>query len=374
MTTDPEGHSTTNTWDEFGRQVKQALPLGQVSSNEFNAQGQLWKQHDFENQRTEFVYDNFGRVKAKFRFDAGSDAPSNAVCYVYNQLGQLYQVIERYGEDCTTNACDGYAALVGPPGRPAPTGWAAVIEGAARVLARAAVPALGIGFFALAMLLIPGMREAGRLMKEFYLRGGWRLDRERARLGRFGLRLANRSARKLRLPSLFWRFATCDDGHRVDRVMHAFAPEATAMLFSPDLPTKMSATPDGFLLSRMICLTLIPSAASPATAFLPNMSWPMRAIKVTAPPARAAATAWLAPLPPGTLENSPPRIVSPAFGMRSALIIMSVLELPITRIGCLGKSSDEISADRSGGIIGRLSCFIRSEQFQLLPNEFKITA
>jgi len=45
-----------------------------------------------------------------------------------------------------------------------------------------------------------------------------------------------------------------------------------------------------------------------------------------------AATAWLAPLPPAAMENFPPRIVSPGLGMRGTLMIISVLELPTTKI------------------------------------------
>src|SRR5664279_1785569 len=76
----------------------------------------------------------------------------------------------------------------------------------------------------------------------------------------------------------------------------------------------------------------MPSLTNPATASSPNMSRPTRAINVTSPPARAAATAWLAPLPPAAVTNSPPRMVSPGCGMRSSLMIMSVFELPMTRI------------------------------------------
>src|ERR1035437_5061443 len=90
----------------------------------------------------------------------------------------------------------------------------------------------------------------------------------------------------------------------------------------------------------------MPSAAKPAIALSPNMSWPTRATRVTAPPARAAPTAWLAPLPPAALANSPPIMVTPGFGMRSILMIMSVFELPTTRIEFLviGGMNDGVSA------------------------------
>src|ERR1051326_4045700 len=55
-------------------------------------------------------------------------------------------------------------------------------------------------------------------------------------------------------------------------------------------------------------------------------------MKVTFPPARAALTAWLAPLPPGAVRNSPPNNVSPGAGRRLSLMTMSVFELPMTQI------------------------------------------
>jgi len=54
-------------------------------------------------------------VKAKFLFGAGSNAPGKAICYHFNALGQADQLTERYGADANTNACDGYAVLVGLP-------------------------------------------------------------------------------------------------------------------------------------------------------------------------------------------------------------------------------------------------------------------
>src|SRR5260370_42490087 len=114
--TDPKGRTNTTLYDAFGRQAGQGLPLGQTNYNVFNSKGQLWKQYDFKLQRTEFVYDNFGRVKAKFLFPTGATTPGNAVCYKFNPLGQLTQITERSGADATTNGCDGYTALVGRPG------------------------------------------------------------------------------------------------------------------------------------------------------------------------------------------------------------------------------------------------------------------
>ena len=61
----------------------------------------------------------------------------------------------------------------------------------------------------------------------------------------------------------------------------------------------------------------MPSWTKPAIALSPNMSWPTRATKVTAPPARAAATAWLAPLPPAAAGKLPAEDGFTRPGMRS---------------------------------------------------------
>lgn len=109
VTTDANGHSTTNNFDEFGRQARHWLTMGQVCSNQFDAQGRLWKQYDYKNQRMELRYDKYGRVQAKFLFVANGTVPSNSVAYNYNQLGQLTNITERYGSDAGT----GYACLGG---------------------------------------------------------------------------------------------------------------------------------------------------------------------------------------------------------------------------------------------------------------------
>ena len=52
---------------------------------------------------------------------------------------------------------------------------------------------------------------------------------------------------------------------------------------------------------------------------------------VTAAPARAAATAWLPPLPPGLYVASEPRTVSPARGRALTRMFWSILRLPTTK-------------------------------------------
>ena len=61
---------------------------------------------------------------------------------------------------------------------------------------------------------------------------------------------------------------------------------------------------------------------------LAKSSFPRREIKCTFPPANAAATAWLDPLPPGPSENSFPIIVSPILGWRDARYAVSATKTP----------------------------------------------
>ena len=63
-------------------------------------------------------------------------------------------------------------------------------------------------------------------------------------------------------------------------------------------------------------------------AMLAKSSFPRRDIKCTFPPANAAATAWLDPLPPGPRENSFPIIVSPISGWRDARYAVSATKTP----------------------------------------------
>src|SRR3990167_10111597 len=56
----------------------------------------------------------------------------------------------------------------------------------------------------------------------------------------------------------------------------------------------------------------------------------MHPTMATLAPRRAEATAWLAPLPPGTVENVWPIRVSPARGKRLARVTRSMFKLPIT--------------------------------------------
>jgi len=187
--TDPKGRTNNFAYDAVGRQFTRRLPMGQTDTNLYNAKGQLWKKYDFKGQRTEFVYDRFSRVQAKFFFEAGATYPSNAVCYQYNTLGQLWKIVERSGPDATTNACDGYAVLVGFDDKD--QRWATVT----RVASQTAASLLMLGLIVFALRRVP--RSLWQGVIEFYLKGGWCLAN-----------VPEPKVRKLRLPSLWWRFVT----------------------------------------------------------------------------------------------------------------------------------------------------------------------
>ena len=59
-------------------------------------------------------------------------------------------------------------------------------------------------------------------------------------------------------------------------------------------------------------------------------SLPSAVTKTTEAPARAAATAWFAPLPPPVTRKSPPLTVSPGAGRCGTRTVMSVFVLPTT--------------------------------------------
>jgi len=62
----------------------------------------------------------------------------------------------------------------------------------------------------------------------------------------------------------------------------------------------------------------------------PNASRPTRPTIAVATPCRAHVTAWLLPLPPGTIVNKLPMTVSPGDGSVSVLAVRSMDRLPTT--------------------------------------------
>jgi hypothetical protein len=88
--------------------------------------------------------------------------------------------------------------------------------------------------------------------------------------------------------------------------------------FSPVGSISGSPTPVPAALSMPTASRSIPSASRAARNRLPNSSAPTRPTMAVAAPARAAATAWLKPLPPRNVSNPVPTSVSPGVGRRGA--------------------------------------------------------
>src|SRR5690606_25296279 len=101
-----------------------------------------------------------------------------------------------------------------------------------------------------------------------------------------------------------------------------------------------------------------PAASSVSRSRGANTSVPTAPRKRTRPPERLAATAWLAPLPPGTVAKSRPAIVSPGSGRRVTVVTRSMLTLPSTAItgarpACSVPSSMPGTQSRTGRGRGR---------------------
>ena len=77
----------------------------------------------------------------------------------------------------------------------------------------------------------------------------------------------------------------------------SFAPGTTRIRLWPASSTQMGATPDGPG-TRVTWSVLMPSRSKLASVAVPWSSSPTAATMTTCAPKRAAATAWLAPLPP----------------------------------------------------------------------------
>src|SRR6266436_4832454 len=110
----------------------------------------------------------------------------------------------------------------------------------------------------------------------------------------------------------------------------AFAPGMTTMVLSA-LAIVMRAVP---VWASDVCCTKLrstPCAAKNAFSSSPKESLPSRPISLVGAPSFAAATAWLAPLPPGKYSTALPAMVSPIRGCRSAVATTSMLMLPATK-------------------------------------------
>ena len=108
----------------------------------------------------------------------------------------------------------------------------------------------------------------------------------------------------------------------------AQSPEVT-MQFSPSpatITTERSVGGPGYSHRTEASL----SRRTAASTRPPSASRPRAAQSHTSAPARAAATAWFSPLPPGARRNPPPTSVSPGCGRRASDIDRSTPALPST--------------------------------------------
>src|SRR5262245_54290595 len=72
----------------------------------------------------------------------------------------------------------------------------------------------------------------------------------------------------------------------------------------------------------------MPSSFQVLSAMSPKASRPILEMKVTLAPARAAATDWFEPLPPGPIAKPEPVMVSPILGSRPARNARSATKMP----------------------------------------------
>ena len=96
----------------------------------------------------------------------------------------------------------------------------------------------------------------------------------------------------------------------------ALAPLTIRMEFSPEGSTMMGATPLERPATFSTCRVSTPKRRRLATVPSPNMSSPTLVTIRTSAPSFAAATAWLAPLPPWPISKEGASTVSPRSGIR----------------------------------------------------------
>ena len=106
------------------------------------------------------------------------------------------------------------------------------------------------------------------------------------------------------------------------------APGATTIAFSPSPSTITSASPVRAVVVRTS--DRMPSVARTPSSSRPSASAPTAPTKRVRAPARAAATAWLSPLPPGPSARPDDSNVCPATGSAATSRTRSRLALPST--------------------------------------------
>ena len=111
--------------------------------------------------------------------------------------------------------------------------------------------------------------------------------------------------------------------------LQRFASGATTIEFSPSSDTITTAVPDDGS-SPCTAPTSTPACRRASTTRVPSA--PVRPHMRTAAPQRAAATAWLAPLPPGCTANDRASTVWPARGNAATRMTRSTTREPTTWI------------------------------------------
>src|SRR5215217_9778279 len=106
----------------------------------------------------------------------------------------------------------------------------------------------------------------------------------------------------------------------------------------------MSATPEAAVVLRATELVSIPSPSRSARRWRPKSSSPSAPNIAVGAPERAAAIAWLAPLPPPKMAKEDPVTVSPASGALATRATRSVLIAPATKTGPGAGSPERVTA------------------------------
>ncbi len=109
----------------------------------------------------------------------------------------------------------------------------------------------------------------------------------------------------------------------------------TTIALPPSSSTTMWAVPEEPSVVRRWSVST-PECSRVERSRVPKESLPTAPIMETVAPARAAATAWLAPLPPGIVRNSRPVTVSPCWGAFATKATRSMLVLPSTAMCVMG--------------------------------------
>ena len=102
------------------------------------------------------------------------------------------------------------------------------------------------------------------------------------------------------------------------------------IMFSPSGSTVMRASPEAVSGIRRTADVSTDSARRAPASRAPKTSSPTQPTIRTRAPSRAAATAWLPPLPPGAKRAAEPRTVAPGPGSRGTVTEMSMFILPST--------------------------------------------